>query len=168
MIDTADEVEFRLATADDRPFLEQMLQEAAGWDPQRPRLTPAQVFADPQLAHYVHGWGRPEDLGVIAEVSGRPVGAAWIRRFSADDPGYGFVAEDVPELSIAVLAGWRGRGVGSRLLETVAAAAASRGVGVISLSVETTNPARALYASHGFREVSRAAGALTMLRDVGA
>jgi len=134
MTDAADGVEVQLATADDRCFLGQMLEEAAGWD------------------EYLR---RGE------------TGALW-SRFPADDPGYGFVAEDVPELSIAVLAGWRGRGVGSRLLETVAAAAASRGVGAISLSVETTNPARALYASHGFREVSRAAGALTMLRDVGA
>ncbi|CAN5840269.1 MAG: GNAT family N-acetyltransferase [Actinomycetota bacterium] len=166
MTDAADDVELRLAAAGDRGFLEQMLQEAAGWDPQRPRLTPAQVLADPQLAHYVQGWGGPEDLGVIAEIGGRPVGAAWIRRFPADDPGYGFVAEDVPELSIAVVAGWRGRGIGSALLEVMAEAASSRGVGAICLSVETANPARVLYTSHGFREVSSAQGSVTMLRDL--
>lgn len=160
-----DEVEVRLATAGDRAFLTQMLVEAAGWDRYRPRLTPAQVLADPQLEHYVAGWGRPDDLGVIAEVSGQPVGAAWLRRFAADDPGYGFVAPDVPELSVAVVAGWRGRGVGSVLLEAVVQAATERGVTAVSLSVETGNPARSLYAAHGFREVSRGLGSVTMLRQ---
>ncbi|MBA3372707.1 MAG: GNAT family N-acetyltransferase [Actinomycetota bacterium] len=161
----ADDLEVRFATGDDRAFLTEMLAEAAGWDPQRPRLTPAQVLADPQLAHYLDGWGRPDDVGVIAEVSGQPVGAAWLRRFTADDPGYGFVAPDVPELSIAVVGEWRGRGVGSVLLEAVVQAGSDRGVTAVSLSVETANPARVLYAARGFREVGRGRGSVTMLRE---
>jgi hypothetical protein len=40
---------------------------------------------------------------MIAEASGVPIGAAWLRLMPVHDSGYGFVAPDVPELSIAVV-----------------------------------------------------------------
>ncbi|MGH3929327.1 MAG: hypothetical protein ACRDTF_05050 [Pseudonocardiaceae bacterium] len=61
----------------------------------------------PDLAHYVNGWPRDGERGMIAEASGVPIGAAWLRLMPVHDPGYGFVAPDVPELSIGVVTSWR-------------------------------------------------------------
>ena len=57
-------------------------------------------------------------LGVVTEdVTGAPTGAAWARLASAETAGYGFVADDVPELGMAILVPYLGLGLGSRLLD---------------------------------------------------
>ena len=73
--------------------------------------------------------------------------------FAADDPAYGFVGSDVPELAIGVAAAWRGRGVGRELLRAIAALAAEAGIRRISLSVNRQNFARGLYLSERFTVV---------------
>ncbi len=105
---------------------------------------------------------------MLAEAAGAPVGAAWIRFRPATDPGYGFVAPDVPELTVGVAAGWRGRGVGRALLRAVASQARARGIARISLSVERKNYAQRLYRSEGYRIVdSSDAQSDTMLKEPG-
>jgi ribosomal protein S18 acetylase RimI-like enzyme len=83
---------------------------------------------------------------------------------TADDPGYGYVGEDVPEVAMAVDPAWRGRGVGTMLLDGLIAAAARRGLRMLSLSVDRDNPAGCLYARSGFSTVGRAGNSLTMVR----
>jgi GNAT superfamily N-acetyltransferase len=142
----------RTARPDDSAFLGDMLVEAVNWSPEQ-NLGRDQIFSTPELAHYVTGWPRQGDLGVVAETDARPVGAAWLRFFGPDDPGYGFVAADVPELSIGVAKPWRGRGIGRALLRAVADRARSAGIGQISLSVERRNYAHGLYLGEGYKIV---------------
>lgn len=161
-------VTIRPASTGDADFLWRMLVVAADWRPGSALRPVEQVMADPALAHYVVDWPRPGDFGVIAEEDGgRPVGAAWWRFFSADDAGYGFVAADVPEVSIGVVAEARGAGVGRRLMTSLIAEAGRRGLRRLSLSVEVDNQARGLYASLGFEVTGEADGAVTMVLDVG-
>jgi GNAT superfamily N-acetyltransferase len=143
----------RPATAPDGEFLADMLVEAVNWSPEWKPKSRGRVLSDPRTARYIAGWPRETDLGVIAEAGAEPVGAAWLRFFPADDPAYGFVSSDVPELGIGVAAAWRGRGVGRDLLRAIAALAAQSGIGRISLSVERKNFARGLYLSEGFTVV---------------
>ena len=49
--------------------------------------------ADIPLTRYVDNWGRPGDVAIVAHETGNRVGAAWMRIFTADEPGYGFVDE---------------------------------------------------------------------------
>lgn len=149
----------RLAKADDANFLEQMLAIAADWRSSAPRPV-EQVLAEPLLAHYVAGWPKHGDMGVIAEEA-RPVGAAWWRYFTEQDPGFGFLDASIPEISTAVIAQARGRGVGRRLLTRLVAEAEVRALPGLSLSVEADNPARRLYEELGFQVVEDG-GALTM------
>jgi GNAT superfamily N-acetyltransferase len=144
-----------------------MLLEAFNWDG-RPRFTREALLGDPRNAHYVTGWPRAGDFGVVAEdpAGGTPVGAAWARLFPADDRGYGFVAPDVPEVSMAVAAAWRGRGVGRALLRALIGRAAATGVDRLSLSVEDGNPAVRLYTSLGFTPVGRDGDSDTLLLRV--
>jgi GNAT superfamily N-acetyltransferase len=140
----------RDATAGDGEFLADMLAEVVNWSPEWKRVSRRRVLTRPGTGHYIAGWPRDGDLGVIAEAGGSPVGAAWLRFHPVTDPGYGFIAADVPELTIGVVAGWRGRGVGRSLLRAVAARAAAAGIRRISLSVERRNLARDLYLSEGY------------------
>ena len=140
----------RDATAGDGEFLADMLVAAVNWSPEWKPRSRRRVLALPATARYIAGWPRDTDLGVVAEAGAVPAGAAWVRFFTPEDPGYGFVAADVPELTIGVAAAWRGRGVGRSLLRAVAAGAAAAGIRRISLSVERKNFARDLYRSEGY------------------
>jgi GNAT superfamily N-acetyltransferase len=156
----------REAAPDDRPFLEAMLVEAVNWDARRVRLDREAILREPQLAHYTEGWKRPGDLGILAELLGKPVGAAWLRVFGVDDPGYGFIDGRTPEMSIGVVEERRGQGVGGALLEALAVPARRAGHAALCLSVATFNPAVALYERHGFVPVARSPVAMTMRRDL--
>jgi ribosomal protein S18 acetylase RimI-like enzyme len=113
---------------------------------------------------YVEGWMRPSDLGVVAEDAGRAVGAAWVRFFSRAEPGFGFVADDIPELSMGVSVDARGRGIGRLLLDALLDASRAAGVAGVSLSVEDGNTtARALYERSGFVVAGREGGSDTMI-----
>jgi GNAT superfamily N-acetyltransferase len=69
-------------------------------------------------------------------------GVAWLVFLPAEDPGYGFVNADTPELSITTFPAYRGQGVGSALLSELVSNACSRGLNGISLGVEDGNGAR--------------------------
>jgi GNAT superfamily N-acetyltransferase len=158
----------RPAVASDAGFLADMLVEAVNWSTEWQPKSRDRILSAPDTAHYVAGWPRDTDLGVLAEADGQPVGAAWLRFRPATDPGYGFVAADVPELTIGVAAGWRGRGVGRALLRAISGQARARGIARISLSVERKNHAQRLYLSEGYRVVdSSDAQSDTMIKDLG-
>lgn len=82
------------------------------------RVTRQQLLVEPHLAHYVTGWPRPTDFGTIAadgpnargSGDGEVLGAAWCRLFDATDPGCGYLADDVPEVTIGVAPAHRSRG----------------------------------------------------------
>ena len=61
---------------------------------------------DPDLPvyRYVANWGRRGDAGFVAFDGLNPYGAAWYRLFTEKEPGFGFVDERAPELTIAVAA----------------------------------------------------------------
>jgi GNAT superfamily N-acetyltransferase len=152
----------RPASAEDVPFLQQMLAIAADWRPDAVVRPLGEIMSEPLLAHYIAGWPSEGDVGFVAEDEG-PVGAAWWRLFSPDDPGYGFVDKWTPELSVGVVHTARGRGVGTMLLEALIDEARLRGLRALSLSVEPENPAVALYKRLGFVTVEQI-GSITMVR----
>ena len=148
----------RQAGPQDVPFLRDMLRHAYYW-----RATTVPESGEPPVQRYVERWGRPGDTALIAIQDFQPVGAAWYRLFKEENAGYGFVDENTPELSIAVVPSKRGSGLGSELLGALMARAREEGYKALSLSVEKDNPAVALYERHGFERVSEDDGAYTML-----
>ena len=133
-------------------FLRDMLRHAYYWrldqDSERP------------VYRYVQNWGRSGDAGVIALEGAHPAGAAWYRLFSEREPGFGFVDERTPELTIAVVPSRRGRGTGKEMLTALLDRARSDGYQAVSLSAapEQTD----YYRRFGFEEVSRTPYAVTM------
>ncbi|MBN1370890.1 MAG: GNAT family N-acetyltransferase [Anaerolineaceae bacterium] len=153
----------RPIAASDQDFLWEMLYQAVYVPPGSP-APPREIIRQPELAHYVQDWPQPGDLGFIAAeaTTGKPLGAAWLRLFSAESPGYGFVAEGIPELSVAVLPECRGQGVGTALLEGLLAAARGQ-YAAVSLSVSAGNPAAKLYRRLGFAVYEQTGDSLTMV-----
>jgi len=108
---------------------------------------------------------QPDVAGDVrnAARTGEQLGAAWYRVMTADDPGYGFIDTEIPEITIGVVPPWRGRGVGRRLLSALLDAARAEGHDALSLSVEEDNFALHLYESVGFRTVEKVGNAWTMM-----
>jgi ribosomal protein S18 acetylase RimI-like enzyme len=123
-------------------------------------------LADPVLVRYHQGWGREGDGGVVAEVDAVPVGAAWYRLFTAEDPGYGFVDDKIPELSIAVVPLHRRKGIGEALLRSCMVQAREEGFQALSLSVAVHNRSRMMYQKAGFEKVDESGGSWTMVANL--
>ena len=145
----------------DEAFLWEMLYQSihVGSDEPPP---PRSILDQPDIAHYLSDFGhrRGDDAQIAIDDVGTRIGAAFCRRMAIDDPGYGFISGDIPELGMAVVPDWRGRRVGRRLLEDLLARNPS-----MSLSVDRDNhAAEALYVGLGFVEVAVEGTAKTMLR----
>jgi ribosomal protein S18 acetylase RimI-like enzyme len=158
--------ELRPATRDDLPFLQTMLVEAAHWRAEDDRSSLEGTLGDARLGRYLESWAQTGDFGVVAEEEGDPIGAAWWRYFNVETAGYGFVDETVPEVSVAVKPGQRGRGVGTALFEALLHEARVRGIVRLSLSVEQDNRVVTLYERLGFRRISLSGNAWTMVADI--
>ena len=145
-------------------FLRDMLHHAYYWRERNPgeEAGPA--------ARYVKGWGRPGDTALIAVDDAFPVGAAWYRLFRREQPGYGYVDEETPELAIAVVPNRRGRGIGEALLDALCERARTDGYHALSLSVERGNEDLvSFYEQHRFERVAGDGGdehSMTMRRSL--
>ena len=160
----ATQVTTRPLTAGDRELLRTATLANVNWSGEQ-RFTHRDVDERPDLRHYTLFRPGRGDLGFVAETQGLVVGVVWALFLDADDPGYGFVADGVPELRLSVWSGYRGQGTGGELLRQALAEARRRGIGRVGLSVEAGNPSVRLYRSAGFAPVPGAAAG-TMAFDL--
>ena len=152
----------RPLTSADESFLWEMLYEAV-YVPEGQPVLPREIIQIPELARYVQGWGREGDCGLLYTIASQPIGAAWLRLPIGEHKGYGYIDDDIPELSIAVLPHYRGQGIGTQLLTHLLAS--EWGQVSISLSVSTDNPAARLYERFDFEVISKDEGSLLMKRN---
>lgn len=163
------EIEFNIrpAVEQDIPFLWESLYDSL-FVPEGGAPFSRDIIHDPFLAKYVDGWGREGDLGLIAETAdGKPVGSITARYYRDPNRGFGYVSDDVPELGMSVLQGYRGIGVGKALLGELIALLRRHEVRRLSLSVDPANePAMRLYSKFGFRECGKVGTSVTMSADL--
>ena len=166
MIELLKNFKIRTVGIEDQSFLREMLYECI-FIPSGEIPPPKEIIRKPELAKYVENWNKPDDFGfIIFEIlTEKPVGAIWIRNFTEDNKGYGFIEEGIPELSIAVLTEFRGMGIGSYLLENLISKINGK-YRTLSLSVNEANPALKLYKRFGFKEVKRLGDSITMKKDL--
>jgi len=142
---------FRTLTADDQSQLWKWLHIAL-WDPPPSGLRPIEVLEDPRVRIYAEDWGRPTDVGVVAQVDAVDAGACWMRLLPV---GIGLASTDAdtPQLGIALLPQYQHQGYGRPLMAAALKAAKQAGYTRVSLTVHPHNPAQHLYQSCGFRKV---------------
>ena len=137
---------FRASTAADEAIIWEMLRHAA----HEPSVDT--VKQQPALTRYASNWGRAGDRGCVAMRGTDVVGAAWLRLWSGDDKGFGYIRDDIPELAIAVIPDCRGQGIGTELLVQILDQANGQ-FPAISLNVRQNNAAVSLYERAGFLKV---------------
>ncbi|MEM6452421.1 MAG: GNAT family N-acetyltransferase [Cyanobacteria bacterium P01_C01_bin.69] len=154
----------RSLALDDEAVLWEMLYQAL-YVPQGNAELPREIVQLPEIARYVQNWGREGDGGFLASEArtGQAIGAVWLRLLTGKHKSYGYVDDDIPELSMAVLPDYRGQGVGTQLLTHLLLS--DYGQRPMSLSVSANNPAMRLYERFGFEIVSMHDESLTMRRD---
>ena len=144
------DIVFRRATEADRPFMEEMN-----------KLT--ETFGDPNgelpsdyaetSEHYIGRWTEDQG-GILVEEDGDKLGAAWLRNFTAENPGTGYIADDYPEVAIALTPGSTGKGLGGKLMRAVLDLAQVMGHPGISLCVHKDNPrAKHSYEKVGYQDI---------------
>jgi len=144
----------RPADRQDARFLRDMLRHAYHW-----RLS---EDAERPVYRYVRNWGRIGDAGVVAMDGPHAYGGAWYRLLTADEPGFGFVDEKTPELTIAVVPSRRGKGAGKELLDALLDRARTDGFQAISLSTDERQVP--WYEGFGFETVAQSPHTVTMVK----
>lgn len=129
------------------PLLEKFLCEAVCRTPKSVPI-PESVVHHPSLRICIESFACCRgDLCLCAESGGgRSVGAAWTRLMQ----GFGHVEDATPELAMAVLAPYRGQGIGTALLSAMQERLKKNGVPGLSLSVQKKNPVVHLYRKSNF------------------
>jgi ribosomal protein S18 acetylase RimI-like enzyme len=131
-------------------FLEDMLYEAV-YVPEGEEKPGREIICIPELSVYFRDFGRKGDLCLVAELNGILTGAVWTRLYTAGSPGFGFVDETTPELSMAVDPDYRRLGIGTSLFEAMLRKLTEEGYPRISLSVDIRNFIFNLYRRSGFK-----------------
>ena len=135
----------RPITPQDYPLLEDFLYHAI-YIPPGGEIPARELIFEPEILVYIKDFGGKDDVGVIAEQDGKIVGAAWTRII----PAYGNIDDKTPELAISVLPEYRGRNIGTVLMERLFELLRERGYSRTSLSVQKDNPAVRFYQRLGY------------------
>ncbi|MBN2469894.1 MAG: GNAT family N-acetyltransferase [Anaerolineae bacterium] len=157
----------REAQPADLPFLREMLYEAVFWRARDDRPSFEEGLAYPEVGKVLADWGeRDGDTAVIAAIDSIPIGAAWYRFWTDDNPIRGYANAVTPVVVIGVHSDYRHQGVGKKLMDGLIDCAAKQAVRRLSLSVSKDNYAIHLYRQKGFREYADKGDWLIMVRDV--
>ena len=148
-------------------FLKEMLYLAL-YVPEGKSPFPKSIIENPDISKYIDHWGTlPNDIALVAVFNEKLIGAVWGRTFNSLKPGYGFIDENTPEISMAVKKEFRNQGIGAKLIDEITGIYSSRGIKSISLSVDKRNRAKSLYARKGFIAVTDKDTAVTMKKILG-
>lgn len=114
-------------------------------------LLPRDVVNNPKLSIYIENFGEPDDNCLVAELSGKIVGAVWTRILSGEIKGYGYVDDETPEFAISLLGEYRNRGIGTALMKSMLSLLEKKGYQQTSLAVQKDNYAVRMYKNVGFK-----------------
>ena len=111
---------------------------------------PKSIINQPELQVYITDFGkRKDDIGLVAEVDKKVVGAVWVRIMN----DYGHIDNDTPSFAISLYKDYRGFGIGTDLMKEMLCILKDRGYKQASLAVQKANYAVRMYQKTGFEIV---------------
>jgi ribosomal protein S18 acetylase RimI-like enzyme len=150
---------------DEIHFLSEMLYEAI-FIPNGEKKLPKEIINQPELNNYIKDFGRENDFCLVVEIENKLIGAIWIRQFTENNKGYGFVNSETPELSMAITENYRGNGIGKIMLNKMLSKIIELNFSHVSLSVDNRNFAYDLYKKNDFIEVDSQNNSIKMLKTL--
>ncbi|MBD5544206.1 MAG: GNAT family N-acetyltransferase [Lachnospiraceae bacterium] len=139
----------RKISEEEYSLLENFLYEAI-FLPEGISALPKSIIKQPELQVYIIDFGKKEnDIGFIAEVDKKAVGAVWVRIMN----DYGHIDNETPSLAISLYKDYRGLGIGTALMKEMLHILKGRGYKQVSLSVQKENYAVKMYKKTGFEIV---------------
>jgi GNAT superfamily N-acetyltransferase len=142
-------------------FLKEMLYQAIFLADDKITLS-REIIEQPDLKQYIQGFGKEGDFCLVSEYHGQLIGAIWIRFIK----GFGFIDDETPELSMAVLKEFRGKGIGKQLLTTMIDGLKCTRLNRISLSVDKKNFAYGFYKKYGFVDFYASEKSIVMTKEL--
>ncbi len=120
---------------------------------EQPGETTVTIRDNFELFCHFGDWGLPGDFGLVAELDGSPVGAAWVRLLPPEPHQEGwFIDAETPELVMAVAPQHQGQGYGEPLLAELLRCCDDLYPAVM-LTARDASKAIGLYQRHGFVHV---------------
>ena len=129
-------------------LLDDFLYEAI-FQPDEDNILPKDIIKEPCLQVYIKDFGKVGDECLVAVVEDEVIGGVWTRFIKS----FGYVADDIVELSISLYKDFRGKGVGTKLMLSMIDLLKRKGYRGVSLSVQKANPASNLYKRLNFEIV---------------
>ncbi len=131
-------------------LLEDFLYEAI-FVPKGVSAPPKSIISQPELQVYIVNFGKEkDDIGLVAEVGEKVVGAVWVRIMN----DYGHIDNDTPSFAISLYPDYRGLGIGTALMKEMLRILKERGYKQTSLAVQKANYAVRMYQKVGFETVN--------------
>ena len=148
------EYKIRPLREDEIPLLRTFLYEAV-YQKDEGHTLPPEIVDTPEIKVYIEGFGEKEDdRCLVAECGGRVIGAVWTRILSGPIKGYGNVDDKTPEFAVSLYKDYRGRGIGTQLMEQMLFLLRGCGYARVSLSVQKENYAVGMYRKVGFSVIA--------------
>lgn len=128
-------------------FLKDFLYEAI-FIPQRMEAPPKSIVNIPELNIYISDFGSSiHDISLVSEIDEKLIGAVWVRIIN----DYGHIDDKTPSLAIGLYEEYRGKGIGTKLMEKIISILIERKYKKVSLSVQKNNYAVKMYRKLGFQ-----------------
>ena len=108
------------------------------------------IIEKPELRIYYEDFGKDTaDHCLVAEDEGKVVGAVWTRIMN----DYGHIDDKTPSFAISLYREYRGRGIGTKLMQEMLNLLKEKGYKRASLAVQKANYAVRMYKKVGFKTV---------------
>jgi len=143
------EYKIRTILEEENSLLQDFLYEAI-FVPEGISAPPKSIINQPELQLYISDFGkRKDDIGLVAEVNKKVVGAIWVRIMN----DYGHIDNDTPSFAMSLYKEYRGLGIGTALMKEMLCILKEKGYKKASLSVQKANYAVKMYKKAGFEIV---------------